>query len=37
MFELVSSVKVPKKLDLQTALNETGAELPQLLAEEWGK
>lgn len=37
MFALVASVKVPKKLDLQGALNETGAELPQLLAEEWGR
>ena len=35
MFTLVASAKVPKKLDLQGALNRVAAELPQLLAEEW--
>lgn len=36
MFALVASVRIPKKLDLQGALNRAAATLPQLLSEEWG-
>lgn len=35
MFTLVGSVKKPKRLDLQGALNRAAATLPQLLAENW--
>ncbi|UAK24186.1 DUF6441 family protein [Sphingomonas nostoxanthinifaciens] len=35
MFVLVASVRIPKKLDLQTVLDRAAATLPQLLAEEW--
>lgn len=37
MFTLVASVRVPKKLDLQGALDRAAASLPQLLAQEWGQ
>ncbi|WCT73932.1 DUF6441 family protein [Sphingomonas naphthae] len=37
MFTLVASVKVPKKLDLQGALDRAAASLPQLLDAEWSR
>lgn len=37
MFVLVSSVKLPKKLDLQAVLDRAAASLPELLQEEWSR